>query len=80
MTVPFFGGLEPMTLPFMGSNGGSVIYCVLSLGQFAKWVLLRFPFDRAVRVLQQVSGADSVNLVDPISNRTSYNMTRHDIA
>ena len=78
--MPFFGGLEPMTLPFMGSNGGGIIYCVLSLGQFAKWTLVRFPFDRAVMVLQQASGADSVNLLDPFSRRTSYNMTRHDIA
>ena len=69
-----------LRLPFIGSNGGGIGYCILSLAQFANWVLLRFPFDRAVRVLQQVSGADSVNLVDPISHRTSYNMTRHDIA
>ena len=69
-----------LRLPFIGSNGGGIGYCILSLAQFANWVLLRFPFDRAVRVLQQVSGADSLNLVDPISDRTSYNMTRHDIA
>ena len=58
----------------MGSNGAGIIYQVLSLGQFATWLLVRFPFDRAVMVLLQASGADSVNLLDPFSRRTSYNM------